>query len=550
MYLYLTIMAVIIIICIAANKISNKTGIPMLLSFIILGMIFGSDGIFKIKFENYEFAENICSIALIFIIFYGGFSTKWSEAKKVAPLSIALSSFGTVMTAFATGIFCHLVLGFELMESLLTGAVLSSTDAASVFNILRSKKLNLRYGTASVLELESGSNDPWAYMLTVIILSVMSDGLTVGHTVYMIFAQVVYGVLCGIAIALGAVYILKHMKFESEGFDTIFIVSVSILSYALPSMIGGNGYLSCYLVGIIMGNSKIHNKKVQVHFFDGITGLMQILIFFLLGLLSSPSQMPSIIIPAVLIALALTLVIRPLSVFLIGIPFKAPVNQSALISFSGLRGATSIVFAIIATVSDAYTKNDIFHIVFCVVLLSIGIQGTLLPFISKKLNMIDNDENVLKTFTDYSNETDIQFIKLNINENHTWKNKKISDINLPPETLIVMILRNGKTVVPRGNTTIIENDVLVLSALKFDINANNRNEQITLSEEEITPFHEWAGHTIAEVMPKNILAVMIKRNGKCLIPKGNSQIMCGDILVIHTSDNELITPEDNEKVLV
>jgi cell volume regulation protein A len=542
MYLFLTITAIIIIACIAANKISNKTGIPMLLSFILLGMIFGSDGIFKIQFENFQFAENICSIALIFIIFYGGFGTKWSEAKKVAPFSIMLSSFGTIITALLTGVFCHFILGFELTESLLTGAVLSSTDAASVFNILRSKNLNLRYGTASILELESGSNDPWAYMLTVIILSVMSDGMTVGQTVYMIFSQVVYGVLCGVVIAIIAVYVLKHITFESEGFDTIFIVAIAILSYALPSMIGGNGYLSCYLVGIILGNSNIHNKKVQVHFFDGITGLMQILIFFLLGLLSFPSQMPSIIISAILIAFTLTFIIRPLSVFLIALPFRASPHQSALISFSGLRGATSIVFAILATVSDAYTKNDIFHIVFCVVLLSIGIQGTLLPIVAQKLNMIDDDENVLKTFTDYSNETEIQFIKLSIDENHLWKNQKISDINLPPETLIVMISRNGKTVVPRGNTVIIENDILVLSALKFETN-RNRNEQILLSEEEITECHEWAGHTVAEIMPKNVLAVMIKRNGKSIIPKGDSEILCGDIVVIHTSDEDVITQE-------
>jgi cell volume regulation protein A len=252
--------------------------------------------------------------------------------------------------------------------------------------------------------------------------------------------------------------------------------------------------------------------------------------------------MPSIIISAILIAFTLTFIIRPLSVFLIALPFRASPHQSALISFSGLRGATSIVFAILATVSDAYTKNDIFHIVFCVVLLSIGIQGTLLPIVAQKLNMIDDDENVLKTFTDYSNETEIQFIKLSIDENHLWKNQKISDINLPPETLIVMISRNGKTVVPRGNTVIIENDILVLSALKFETN-RNRNEQILLSEEEITECHEWAGHTVAEIMPKNVLAVMIKRNGKSIIPKGDSEILCGDIVVIHTSDEDVITQE-------
>lgn len=364
MALSLTIGAVIVICCIVFNKISNKIGVPMLFAFILLGMLFGSDGIFKIEFENFEFAEQICSVALVFIIFYGGFGTKWATAKKVAAKSLVLSSAGTLLTALLTGLFCHYALKFSMAEGMLVGAVLSSTDAASVFNILRSKKLNLKYGTASVLELESGSNDPWAYMLTVITLSVMSGGVSGWRTVYMLFAQIVYGIGIGVLIALGAVWVLKHIEFEADGFDTIFIVAMAVFSYALPTLVGGNGYLSCYLVGIVLGNSKIKNKKVQVHFFDGLTGLMQILLFFLLGLLSFPSQIPNIIIPALLIALALTFVVRPIVVSLLMAPFKAKLNQIAVVSWAGLRGATSIVFAILATVSDAYTSHDVFHIAF------------------------------------------------------------------------------------------------------------------------------------------------------------------------------------------
>ncbi|WP_124100147.1 potassium/proton antiporter [Ruminococcus sp. Marseille-P6503] len=538
MALSLTIGAVIVICCIVFNKISNKIGVPMLFAFILLGMLFGSDGIFKIEFENFEFAEQICSVALIFIIFYGGFGTKWATAKKVAAKSLVLSSAGTLLTALLTGLFCHFVLRFSLAEGMLIGAVLSSTDAASVFNILRSKNLNLKYGTASILELESGSNDPWAYMLTVIILSVMSGGVSGWRTAYMLFAQVVYGIGLGAIIALGAVWALKHVEFDADGFDTIFIVAVAVFSYALPSLVGGNGYLSCYLVGIVLGNSKIKSKKVQVHFFDGLTGLMQILLFFLLGLLSFPSQIPKIIIPALLIAVTLTFVVRPLTVSLLMLPFKAKLNQIAVVSWAGLRGATSIVFAILAIVSDAYTKSDVFHIVFCVVLLSIGIQGTLLPKVSEKLNMIDNDDSVMKTFTDYSNETEIQFIRLNIKKNHPWINLKVKDINLPPETLLVMVYRGGRTVIPRGGTIVLEGDVLVLSAVGYE--PKRSGQQVLLSEEEITEDSEWQGRTIAEAIPRNVLVVMIKRNEKTVIPNGNTKIKPGDVLVLHTSDKELL----------
>lgn len=518
----------IIIACVFFNKVSGKIGLPMLLIFILLGMLFGSDGIMKIPFENYKFAEQICSVALIFIIFYGGFGTKWSEAKKVAGKSILLSSAGVILTALLTGLFCHFVLHFSLLEGLLIGAVISSTDAASVFSVLRSKKLNLKYGTASILELESGSNDPWAYMMTLIILSVMKGQNSPSAFAYTLFAQVVYGVLFGAGVALVATRILKKFHFETAGFDAIFVTGVAIFSYALSSQVGGNGYLSTYIVGIVLGNTKFPNKKSLVHFFDGITGFTQILIFFLLGLLAFPSEIPGILLPAISILLFLTLVARPLSVFVLMQPFRAPLAQQAMIAWAGLRGATSIVFAIIATVDDAYTKNDVFHIVFCIVLISIGIQGTLLPWVAKKLNMIDNNENVMRTFNDYSEETEVQFIRLHIRADSYWAKKEIQEIVLPPGLLIVMILRNNEKVIPTGKTELLPDDILILSAEGF-----YDDHTFILSEMVIPPQHEWCGKTLSEIsMPKDNLIIMIKRGGETVIPNGRIEIAANDVLVM------------------
>ncbi len=526
--LALAAVAGIIVCCIFLDKISDKIGLPMLFIFILLGMLFGSDGIFKIPFDNYNFAEQICSTALIFIIFYGGFGTKWSEAKKVAGKSILLSSVGVIVTATLTGLFCHFVLGFEFLEGMLIGAVISSTDAASVFSLLRSKNLNLKYGTASILELESGSNDPWAYMLTIIILSLMHGDVTAGGFIYTLFAQLTFGILSGVIISVLSLLVIKYMSFETAGFDTIFVAAVAVLSYALPSMIGGNGYLSAYIVGIVLGNAKISNKANLVHFFDGLTGFSQILIFFLLGLLATPSQMLPIILPSVAIVLFLTLIARPLSVILIMKPFKAPWRQQAVIAWSGLRGATSIVFAIMAVVDEAYTKNDVFHIVFCIVLISIGVQGTLLPIVSKKMNMIDNNETVMKTFNDYSEETEIQFIKLNVVENSGWDGKKICDIEIPKGILIVMILRNKEKIIPTGKTIIMPNDVLVLSAEGF-----YDDKHFVLSEIKITSEHKWCRKQLSEIsMKKGSLIVMIKRNDKTLVPNGQMDIEDNDILVV------------------
>lgn len=535
MQITLLVVSLIIIACIVANKITNRIGVPMLLAFILLGMLFGSDGIFKIDFGNFIFAEKICSIALVFIIFYGGFSTNWTKAKNVAVKSILLSSVGVIITAFLTGLFCYYILKFELLESMLIGAVLSSTDAASVFGILRSQKLNLKYSTASMLELESGSNDPWAYMLTIIILSIMSNSSTtssIGSIIYMIFAQIVFGVIFALVVAAFAYWTLNNFDFESAGFDAIFVVAIAILSFALPSVLGGNGYLSAYIVGIILGNKKIINKKPLVHFFDGLTGLMQILIFFLLGLLAFPSQIPKVLLPSIAIALFLTLIARPLATFSVLMPFKAKIPQQLLVSFAGLRGATSIVFAIMATVSDAYTDNDVFHIVFLIVLISIGVQGSLLPLVSKKLNMIDDNENVLKTFNDYSEETEVQFIRLPISEGHSWIGKKVKEITLPLNTLIVIIKRSGEQLIPNGDTVIVKDDVLILSAMSY-----SDDNSINLSEILIDETHLWCGKRISEIeLSKDTLVVVIKRNNKALIPNGNIKIKNNDILVL-TSKN-------------
>ena len=386
---YILLVAAVILLCLSLNKMSNKLGIPMLLAYILLGMMFGTDGILKIPFDNFTIAEQICTVSLIFIMFYGGFGTNWKQAKPVAGKAVLLSTVGVILTAVTTGAFCHFILKMDFWESMLIGSVISSTDAASVFSILRSRRLNLKNNTASMLEVESGSNDPCSYMLTVIILTIMSGELSGSSLVVMIFSQIIFGILVGVVVALAAAFILKKVNFATDGFDTIFVFSMALVSYAGASMINGNGYLAAYIAGIILGNTPLHHKKSLVHFFDGITGLMQMLIFFLLGLLAYPSQLPKILPIALAIAVFLTFVARPVSVFAILMPFRCPVKQQLLVSWAGLRGAASIVFAIMATVSPAYTKNDLFHIVIFIVLFSISIQGTLLGLVAKKLDMID-----------------------------------------------------------------------------------------------------------------------------------------------------------------
>lgn len=461
------ISGLILLISITSSKVFYKFGVPMLLIFLILGMLFGSDGIVGIYFDNYELTSKICSLALVFIMFYGGFGTNWKTAKKSAVPSVLMSSFGVIITAGLTGLFCYFVLKIDFLEGLLIGSVVASTDAASVFSILRSQKLNLKGTLAPLLEVESGSNDPIAYMLTIIVLTLMSSGGS-GVIIPMILKQVLIALIMGVLLAKGSIYILRYADFEVEGFYTIFIIAIAILSYSVTEWLGGNGYLSVYMAGIIIGNSKIPHKKSLFHFLDGISWIMQIGLFFMLGLLSFPSELGNVVGISLGISVFMIFIARPLATFIILAKFDYSVKEKIFLSWVGLRGAASIVFAIFAVTYGVNIENDIFHIMFFIALFSVAIQGTLTPILARKLDLVDDSVPVLKTFNDYKEEKSTKLLEFNILEGSEWINKSIMDSNIPEDILIVMIKRGNEVIVPKGSTIINKGDTLVLSANNFD----------------------------------------------------------------------------------
>lgn len=520
--------ALILVVCIAAGRVSQRLGVPSLLIFMALGMLFGSDGLFKIPFSSFRVAEHVCSAALIFIMFYGGFGTRWEAAKPIAVKAVALSTGGVAVTAFLTGAFCHLALGFSMTESFLTGAVISSTDAASVFSILRSKKLSLKNNSASLLEVESGSNDPASYMLTMIALSLMGIGEG-GPVLSLIAAQLFFGAALGFLVAVVTVFALRRLPL-SDGLDAIFVTAAALLSYALPAVLGGNGYLGAYLAGIVIGNAKIPRKAALVHYFDGITGLTQIAIFFLLGLLSFPSYIPAILPEAIGIVLFLTLIARPAAVFLLLLPLRCPVRQCLLVSWSGLRGAASIVFAIMAMANGADIGHDLFHIVFCISLFSVAIQGTLLPIVAKSLDMVDTEDDVSKTFNDYVDQKELHLMQFCVRPEHPWAGHPLRDCPLPYNALVVMIRRGDETIIPNGETIVKPNDLLVLSTPDFTVDSG-----VSLRELPVEAGSPWIGKPIKELnIPQETLIVLVKRpDGTTVVPKGGTIIHRGDTLVVN-----------------
>ena len=527
MTVFILCIALVILLCVLAEKFSDKFGMPALILFMFIGMLFGSDGIFRIPFEDFEMAETICSIALVFIMFYGGFNTKWSVAKPVAAKAITLSTVGVVITAGVTTVLCNLLLGMTWGESFLIGSVLSSTDAASVFAILRKKALNLKDGTASLLEVESGSNDPISYMLTIVALSVLGFSQTesVGLLIVM---QIVFGIAMGVVLAMLTLFILRKTRLVSEGVDAIFMIAMVLVCYGATSLINGNAYLSLYLYGIIIGNSKIRNKQTLIPFFDGVTSLSQILIFFLIGLLSFPHQMSQIIPAALAIVVILTVVARPIAVFGLMKPFGCSMRQCLLCAWAGLRGASSSVFAIMAVAAGVSMKQNLFHIVFMVSLFSVAIQGTLLPWVAKKLDMVDEEGDVRKTFNDYQEETALQLMTMHIPNGHNWENKKIKEVDVPTGSLALMIKRGKETIITKGETQILAGDDVILSVPPY---VPIENEQLV--ERCIDKKDEWCNKTIGELkLNTNELITMVIRGGENIIPDGKTMLKERDIVVI------------------
>ena len=517
MTLEIILVALVLIMCIAADKFSGRFGMPALILFIVIGMLFGCDGIAGIEFDNFTMTEYICNIALGFIMFYGGFNTKWKTARPVAVKAVLLSTCGVILTAAFTMLFCYFVLRFPIAESFLVGAVLSATDAASVFAILRRKKLNLKDGVASLLEIESGSNDPIAYMLTVIGIYIL-NGDNLIKVPYVIFAQIVYGVLIGIGLAVAAIYVLTRTDIIVNGLDTIFILAVVLLGLGFSQLVGGNEFLCIYLFGILLGNSRIRNKGNIVPFFDGVTTLAQIVIFFL-----------TIIPISIAIAVFLTFIARPAVVFAILKPFKCSVRQCLLVSWAGLRGASSIVFSIVIMAGGSVMSKDLFNIVFMISLLSVAIQGTLLPAVSRRLDMIDETSDVRKTFNDYQEESSITLMRMFIPKGHNWENKLISEVHMPTGAIALMIKRGRETIITRGNTKICGGDNLILSIPAYENGDNDSLEEIN-----ITSDNNWCNRTIRQLdLPENLIIALVKRGEENIIPIGDTLIQNGDVVVIY-----------------
>lgn len=528
----LLLIGFVILICILMSRFLERIPVPSLLIFIALGMLLGENGILRIPFDDYAAVNVACSLSLIFIMFYGGFGTNLRAARPVLAPAVVMSTLGVAGTAGLMAVFAHWALDLPWAESFLIGSVISSTDAASVFNILRSQKLALKYHTDSLLEVESGSNDPMSYMLTAVSLALLAGE---SPSIPLLLAQqLVIGILCGAALGWAAAKLLHRQLLPSQQSHTIFLLAIMLLAYALPAVVGGNGYLSVYLCGIGIGNSHLPQKKHLVHFFDVLTHVAQVLIFFLLGLLVTPVQLPQVIFPALLLTLFLTVAARPLVCGVLLAPFRARPEQTALVAWAGLRGAASIVFAIGTVLSGVQTTWNLYNLVFCMVLLSISIQGTLLPWAARRLLMIDPTADVGRTFNDYQEESDIHFVKIHLDGGHSWCGQSLSRLRLPSGLLVAMIVREKEPLIPTGDTVLEAGDLLVLAARSFE-----DREGLALEEMVVEGGSRYANRSLAQIPQAHAnRTILVKRGAETIIPAGSTVLLPGDILVLARSRPE------------
>src|SRR5687768_1471755 len=391
--------SVLLFISIISSKTSFRIGIPTLILFLIIGMLAGSDGPGGIYFDDPEIAQLLGVIALTFILFSGGLDTKWESIKPIIRNGIALSTIGVLLTAGLVGIFAAYVLGFNIYEGLLLGAIVSSTDAAAVFSILRSRNFGLKGTIRPLLELESGSNDPMAYFLTIsMIYLIQQPEVPVWTLIPKFFGDMLLGVSCGYVFGKLMIWILNRIQLNIDGLYPVLVLSLVFFTFSFSERIGGNGFLAVYISALLLGNSNFIHKKSLMRFYDGQAWLMQIVMFLTLGLLVYPKQIVPIMGEGIMISAFLILFARPVAVF-IALFYAKDMNfrKKLFISWVGLRGAAPIVFATYPLLANIEYAHMIFHLVFFISVSSVLLQGTTLPFVAKWLH-VNVPEKIKRSF--------------------------------------------------------------------------------------------------------------------------------------------------------
>ena len=475
---FLLVGAILLVVSIFVSKLSFKFGVPTLLLFLMVGMLFGSDGV-GIEFSNMKYAQAIGIVAMSIILFSGGMDTKFSDIRPVVVPGLVLSTLGVVLTAIITGLFIFLLsksaiisITFSLPISILLASTASSTDSASVFSILRGQNIGLKNNLRPMLELESGSNDPVAYIMTITMIGAVTSGEGLSWNLAVNFIiQLLVGTLFGYLLGKLGVFVINKINLHNTSLYPILVLCLIFITYSTTYFLNGNGYLAVYIAGMVVGNHPLVKKLETNTFLDGLTWLFQIIMFLILGLLVNPRELLTIAPFAILVGIFMILVARPLTVFLTLIPFKKiDVKSKLFISWVGLRGAVPILFATYPVIAEVENSHVIFNIVFFITIVSLIIQGTTIPFMAKKLDLDQEMEKVGNDFgIVFPEEIDSKLWDVEITENMLINGHRLMDMQLPKGILVIMIKRNDQYIIPNGDAEIhIGDKLLLVSAPEHD----------------------------------------------------------------------------------
>ena len=480
----LLIGSILLFVSIVVGKTGYRFGVPALLLFLLVGMLFGSDGL-GLQFHNAKIAQFIGMVALSVILFSGGMDTKFKEIRPILSPGIVLSTVGVFLTALFTGLFIWYLSGmswtnihFPLITSLLLASTMSSTDSASVFAILRSQKMNLKHNLRPMLELESGSNDPMAYMLTIVLIQfIQSDGMGTGNIIGSFIIQFLVGAAAGYILGKLAILILNKINIDNQSLYPILLLSFVFFTFAITDLLRGNGYLAVYIAGMMVGNHKITFRKEIATFMDGLTWLFQIIMFLMLGLLVNPHEMIEVAVVALLIGVFMIVIGRPLSVFLCLLPFRKITLKSRLfVSWVGLRGAVPIIFATYPVVANVEGSNMIFNIVFFITIVSLIVQGTSVSLVARLLHLSTPLEKTGNDFgVELPEEIDTDLSDMTITMEMLNEADTLKDMNLPKGTLVMIVKRGDEFLIPNGTLKLHVGDKLLL--------ISEKNKQETVKNE-------------------------------------------------------------------
>lgn len=472
--LTLLILSILFFLSILAGKAGDRYGIPALLLFLGVGMLGGSDGA-GIQFENIQAAQVIGTISLSIILFSGGLDTRIAEIRPVVMPGMVLATFGVFLTAGITGVLTWWIFRFfeapeevTLLSSLLMAAAMASTDSASVFSVLRSKGIQLKHNLRPLLELESGSNDPVAYLLTITLISIANAKIApFYHEIAVsILIQLLVGAMAGYALGKLAVYVTNHIRINNNALYPVLVLTFSFFIFSSSHFLGGNSYLAVYIGGLVIGNAKLVHKRSSMHFFDGLAWMSQLLMFLTLGLLVNPHELIPVIVPGMIVSFIIIFISRPVSVFLSLLPFrKIPLRGKLFVSWVGLRGAVPIIFSIMALAADVPHARTIFNIVFFCTLVSLVVQGITLSPLAEWLGLTDKTPVAGKSeHFDISLSDEIKSVtaEITITPDMLQGEHRLMDLPLPNNTLVVLVKRAGSYFVPTGKTGLEVNDNLLI----------------------------------------------------------------------------------------